>query len=440
MPDSPKDKSGCYFEDINQMVCKCRAMLDHLQEQGKEIPESLFNNIDQILKIDGSMSEDECRQHHQIVFKTYNQLCKLVRPAKPQTLLEIYQGKHWKKIHNPQTLLGKFYYGILGPVQFIRQISALGIAVLLMVIVLSGAKFYFSDMNKNEAIDLNSTTYIDRNATETTLGKEFAIHLHLPDKYPVIIDKTINEKRTSIKQLVVSVQPPLSPQTDKESDANATGIKTIILDGRIRIDMLEMSSNFVHILENIQYVVLALLGAVFSIMYKANLYVVTGTFDKKYVPSYWSQLIMGVIAGYFLANFIPDDGVIYNNLKEYSKPTLAVLGGFSAELVYRILNRLVDALQSIFKGTEQKSELTTRKEIQNEMDDELRRWQYKAIKGLSDIRSKLAAPECTTKDISDDITELMKKLDDAYHEVSSSEPQKQAKSSSEEEKKQSESS
>ena len=35
------------------------------------------------------------------------------------------------------------------------------------------------------------------------------------------------------------------------------------------------------------------------------------------------------------------------------KPTLALLGGFSANMVYKVLQRIVDTIESLFKGDQQ---------------------------------------------------------------------------------------
>ncbi len=79
-----------------------------------------------------------------------------------------------------------------------------------------------------------------------------------------------------------------------------------------------------------------------------NRYIVDGTFDPKYNASYWIRLVLGLIAGLILALLIPIDNK--SALKELTKPTLAMLGGFSVTVVHRILRRLVDTVESLVRG------------------------------------------------------------------------------------------
>ena len=101
------------------------------------------------------------------------------------------------------------------------------------------------------------------------------------------------------------------------------------------------------------YLISASLGATFSGLFQANRYIVNNTFDPKYEASYWIRYVLGIIAGIMLATIIPmpevnDDSS--TQLAVASRPMLAMLGGFSAALVYRILFRMVYAVESIFVG------------------------------------------------------------------------------------------
>lgn len=89
------------------------------------------------------------------------------------------------------------------------------------------------------------------------------------------------------------------------------------------------------------------LGASFTALFKANRYIVEGTFDPKYESSYWIRFSLGFIAGMILATLIP----IEKSLDaDFGKPLLAMLGGFSADLVYRIISRAIESLESLFRG------------------------------------------------------------------------------------------
>ena len=89
-------------------------------------------------------------------------------------------------------------------------------------------------------------------------------------------------------------------------------------------------------------------GAVFAALWRVNRYVEEGTYDRTYDASYWILIALGLIAGLILALVIPLESVA--GQETFSKPLLALLGGFAASAVHRILVRLVDAVESIVRG------------------------------------------------------------------------------------------
>lgn len=100
----------------------------------------------------------------------------------------------------------------------------------------------------------------------------------------------------------------------------------------------------------------AAIGASFSALFQANYYIQNGTFDPVYESSYWIRFVLGLLAGIMLATLIPIEPYIKNgeqassSLQGLGKPLLSLLGGFSASVVYRILNRLTSAVESLVKG------------------------------------------------------------------------------------------
>ena len=120
-------------------------------------------------------------------------------------------------------------------------------------------------------------------------------------------------------------------------------------------DTIFEKSGFVLFIVLSFYLTSATLGAAFSNLFQANKFITNNTFDPKYETSYWIRLVLGIIAGFLLAVIIPmPEGLIdkehTTNIEVFSRPLLAMLGGFSASLVYRILFRLVYAVESIFIG------------------------------------------------------------------------------------------
>lgn len=102
----------------------------------------------------------------------------------------------------------------------------------------------------------------------------------------------------------------------------------------------------------------AAMGGCFHALFTAHSYIGAGTYDPHFESSYWIRIGLGVIAGLVLSQMIPigpevdqTTGAVTSGsaAATFSKPLLALLGGFSATLVYTILQRLVDTVESLFR-------------------------------------------------------------------------------------------
>jgi len=91
----------------------------------------------------------------------------------------------------------------------------------------------------------------------------------------------------------------------------------------------------------------ASVGAAFSGLFRINLYIAATTYDPKHDASYWVQYGLGVIAGVLLATLIP---VTEATGSAFTRPVLALLGGFSASLIYRLMDRLSRSIESMVTG------------------------------------------------------------------------------------------
>ena len=90
------------------------------------------------------------------------------------------------------------------------------------------------------------------------------------------------------------------------------------------------------------------LGSVFSILFPLSEQVATCTYDPSNDARYLFRIVLGLVAGIILAALIPVEQIA--GLEELTQPLLALLGGFSASTVYRILQQLVSALEAAFQG------------------------------------------------------------------------------------------
>ena len=99
------------------------------------------------------------------------------------------------------------------------------------------------------------------------------------------------------------------------------------------------------------------LGASFSALFRANRFVERGTYDPSYETSYWLHVILGIVAGTILGMLVPIEEIEklvegtnethISSLNGLGKPLLAIAGGFSAQLVYKALLKIVKFLESL---------------------------------------------------------------------------------------------
>lgn len=140
------------------------------------------------------------------------------------------------------------------------------------------------------------------------------------------------------------------------------------------------------------------LGAYFYALYTANKYYVTRTFDPKYHTFYNNRIIIGIIAGFILANIIDAQKLAAdsNMFTKFTPSILALLGGYSADAVNKILARIVAMLTALVQG-----------EMKDIIESKENEWKSKAE--ANEIKNKLSS----ASDIMKLLNENKKKLDEA---------------------------
>ncbi len=98
------------------------------------------------------------------------------------------------------------------------------------------------------------------------------------------------------------------------------------------------------LIEEFHLLAAAGVGAAFAGLFLASRFVTRGTYDPTYASSYWIRVVLGVVAGMILALLVPLRGDALGNV---GTPALAMIGGFSVGVVYRILKRLVSTVESL---------------------------------------------------------------------------------------------
>ncbi|UTW56100.1 hypothetical protein [Kordiimonas sp. SCSIO 12610] len=145
----------------------------------------------------------------------------------------------------------------------------------------------------------------------------------------------------------------------------------------------------------------AFLGSAFYALYSASQYIKAQTFDPGYTQVYLIRLILGIFAGYLLANIIiPNSGDNFGEtgIIKYGPELLGVIGGFSAEAVIQILQRFSDTLVTIVKGSD-------KEKVKSEVKKAVTKTTTETSSKLNGILAKDDATE-----MKDDIKQIIKDL------------------------------
>jgi hypothetical protein len=102
------------------------------------------------------------------------------------------------------------------------------------------------------------------------------------------------------------------------------------------------------------------LGASFTILYQLRARVIRGSYPQSESFEVVVGLVLGLISGTILAQLLPVGDV--GELGSLTKPTLALVGGFSFALVFRVLKAVVESVEALFgPDSEEKAELDERR-------------------------------------------------------------------------------
>jgi H+/Cl- antiporter ClcA len=99
----------------------------------------------------------------------------------------------------------------------------------------------------------------------------------------------------------------------------------------------------------------ALVGSFFYMLIRLQPFLENRTFDPKYNSAYFTRFVTGVVAGVILAYVVKayvtcDPSKSNNAIACLSPAIIGILGGFSAEAVEQVLQRLVEVLLSTIRG------------------------------------------------------------------------------------------
>ena len=138
------------------------------------------------------------------------------------------------------------------------------------------------------------------------------------------------------------------------------------------------------------------LGASFAGLFQADREITAGTFDPSHQSSYWTRFLLGLMAGLLLATLLDvhgsgtsQEGGAGSGVR-LSEAALALLGGFSSSVVFRILNRLVETLETMVRGGLDDANLAKQQAAEAKLGQQLVQERTKLVQRLSRLQQDLA--------------------------------------------------
>ena len=140
----------------------------------------------------------------------------------------------------------------------------------------------------------------------------------------------------------------------------------------------------------------ASIGASFAALFQVSEYIKNATYNPMYESTYWVRFVLGLLAGTMLATLIPIDiftqkETVTTLNQGFERPILALLGGFSASVVFRILTRLTSTIESLFKGDAKELIATQEAAFNIKMQQQSMQARLEMLNSLKEFQSKLSS-------------------------------------------------
>lgn len=160
---------------------------------------------------------------------------------------------------------------------------------------------------------------------------------------------------------------PVTPESIRASSVrNNLTLQAIIFAGLISFLLFIIPLMIDNFSPLVQMIGAAGLGTTLHSLYTANKFLHKSTFNPKYNQKYIITYALGLFAGSTLGFFGKE--ILSQNPNYVLSPNLlALVGGFSAEAVAQILQRIAETLVTLIRGSsKEKSELEAEKTITRE--------------------------------------------------------------------------
>lgn len=192
-------------------------------------------------------------------------------------------------------------------------------------------------------------------------------------------------------------------------------------------DISFQDASYEKLLLNLLFLLAAAgLGASFAALFLVNRFIAQSNYDPQFEASYWIKFALGLIAGIILAQLVPigevgsavatssgaAESAQHTGIGRLAKPTLAMLGGFSSALVYRILNRMVAAVETLVRGETREIVAAQEQAAKARLAEQDARSRMETISRLVALQQQLAdgAP---TESLKERISEILSDVMDA---------------------------
>ncbi|WP_203294887.1 hypothetical protein [Maricaulis parjimensis] len=96
----------------------------------------------------------------------------------------------------------------------------------------------------------------------------------------------------------------------------------------------------------------AILGATLFALWSARTYIRDGTFKKQYYQYYLHRFVLGIFTGFLIGELASTNVQLREVAEGYGVLAIAIVGGFAAEAVIQILQRIADILVAAIRGNE----------------------------------------------------------------------------------------
>lgn len=275
------------------------------------------------------------------VLTLHQGLARVVAPAFPETIEKLHEyrekGGWWRRLAPLNSILGLILSTIALIVLFGWGLSQTSHVDL--------QESYFKALNE---VYSSGDTALATSAGNPSLAADAPLQareaakinaMKLPYFQPVI-EYLQGQCRLSIEELA-NVNNELSDtnikkdfdQTVREHEENCQTLRRPIL---LRMFLF--------------FGALGMLGAAYSSIYDSFSYIREGRYDLRLASTYYVRILLGGFSGVLLAEPLSDfleQGVL-------SSALLAFIGGFSAQLVYDLLTKIVDSVANMFRADRRK--------------------------------------------------------------------------------------